>query len=193
MIHRTLIAALAAALAAGFFAGEANAGKHFRNHWFFGYQGYYPGPEYVPPRRYGRWYYNDPEDYDDAYDEDFDETYYDPYYEPPLRKPIKKKAATSQPQLSVPKKTVKTQSPVPKTAAPLSAAAKPSSQSAAKSKGALSCEKAGSIISGYGFSAIKASDCNGQVYAFDASRGGKSYAIKLNAASGELTEVRKVR
>jgi hypothetical protein len=62
-----------------------------------------------------------------------------------------------------------------------------------KSQAALTCEKAGTIVGGYGFSAVKPSNCSGQVYAFDASRGGQSYAIKLNAASGELTEVRKLR
>jgi hypothetical protein len=71
-------------------------------------------------------------------------------------------------------------------------AAKTPSQ-AAKSKYAVSCDKAGSILAGYGFSAVTAANCSGQVYAFDATRDGKSYAIKLNAANGELTEVRKVR
>ncbi len=70
-------------------------------------------------------------------------------------------------------------------------AAKP--KAARTAKGSLSCEKAETIISGYGFTGVKASSCEGKVYAFDAARDGKTYAIKLDAASGELTEVRKVR
>ncbi|HUR43795.1 MAG TPA: hypothetical protein VMZ01_06830 [Aestuariivirga sp.] len=75
----------------------------------------------------------------------------------------------------------------------LDTAAKPSPEPAVKPKNTAACDKAAGILSGYGFTAIKASDCTGQVYAFDASRDGKTYAVKLNAASGELTEVRKVR
>jgi hypothetical protein len=40
---------------------------------------------------------------------------------------------------------------------------------------------------------VKPTVCSGRVYAFDAARDGKAYAIKLNATNGELTEVRKVR
>ena len=57
--------------------------------------------------------------------------------------------------------------------------------------GALSCDKAGQIISGYGFSAVKPSVCTGKVYAFNATRDGNSFAIKLDSGSGELTEVKK--
>ncbi|MGH6854222.1 MAG: hypothetical protein ACREDX_00865 [Aestuariivirga sp.] len=181
MIHRALIAALAAGLGAGFLAGEAEAGKR-RFHIWNGYEGYYLGPRYIPPPRYYR-YFEDisPEEYEELYGDDFDDAYYDPNYEPPVRKlkPAKKKAATAP----------KTKTVTPVKTATQSSAKQPKSES----KAALSCDKAGSIIGGYGFSNIKASDCNGQVYAFDAARDGKSYAIKLNALSGELTEVRKVR
>ena len=56
----------------------------------------------------------------------------------------------------------------------------------------LSCDKAGTIVTGYGFSGVKAQSCKGKVYAFNATRDGKSFAIKLDAASGELTEVKKL-
>jgi hypothetical protein len=56
----------------------------------------------------------------------------------------------------------------------------------------LSCDKAGSIVGGYGFIAINPADCEGRVYAFNASRDGKAFTVTLNAASGELIEVRKV-
>ena len=191
MIHRALIATLAAGLAAGLLSIDAEAGHRFKNHWFYSYDG-------NPPPRYSRYYRNyediSPEEYEQLYGDDLDEAYYDPYYEPPVRKlkPAKKKAVKSQPAPTARKKATPLKTAAPSVEKPkitVPAAEKPKPQSTAS----LSCDKAGAIISGYGFSAIKASDCTGQVYAFDAARDGKSYAIKLNAASGELTEVRKVR
>lgn len=79
-------------------------------------------------------------------------------------------------------------------------AAKPAKQDEKKKTAAskapaasgLSCEKAGSVVSGYGFSGVTPSSCSGKVYAFNATRDGKSFAIKLDPASGELTEVKKL-
>ena len=58
--------------------------------------------------------------------------------------------------------------------------------------GPLSCEKATTVVSGFGFSSVEAASCAGKVYAFNAKRGGKSFAIKLDPTSGELTEVKKL-
>jgi hypothetical protein len=58
---------------------------------------------------------------------------------------------------------------------------------------AISCEKAGEIVSGYGFANVTPSTCIGQVFAFNATRTGKPYVVKLSSASGELTEVNKVQ
>lgn len=55
----------------------------------------------------------------------------------------------------------------------------------------LSCNKAETIVGGYGFSEIKPADCNGQVFSFDANRDGKSFMITLNAVNGELIQVRR--
>jgi hypothetical protein len=55
----------------------------------------------------------------------------------------------------------------------------------------LSCEKVAAIVGDYGFNGIRASDCDGQVYSFDASRDGKPFMITLNSVSGELIKVRK--
>lgn len=55
----------------------------------------------------------------------------------------------------------------------------------------LSCDKAETIVGGYGFSEIKPADCDGQVFSFDANRDGKSFMITMNALSGELIQVRK--
>ena len=49
--------------------------------------------------------------------------------------------------------------------------------------GALSCDKATSVVSGYGFSSVTPSSCTGKVYAFNATRDGKSFAIKLDSAT----------
>ena len=49
-----------------------------------------------------------------------------------------------------------------------------------------------SIVSGYGFSSVAAESCKGKVYAFNATRDGKKFAVKLDPASGELTEVKKL-
>jgi hypothetical protein len=75
------------------------------------------------------------------------------------------------------------------------AAAKPAKPAAKKKTAAaagLSCEKATSVVTGYGFSGVTPSSCSGKVYAFNATRDGKSFAIKLDSASGELTEVKKL-
>jgi hypothetical protein len=57
--------------------------------------------------------------------------------------------------------------------------------------GAVSCAQATDIVTGYGFGEVKPTSCKGEVYAFRASRAGKTYEIKLAADSGELTEVAK--
>jgi hypothetical protein len=57
----------------------------------------------------------------------------------------------------------------------------------------MSCDKAGEIVSGYGFTSVKPTTRTGQVFAFNATRSGKAYVIKLSSASGELTEVKKVQ
>ena len=58
---------------------------------------------------------------------------------------------------------------------------------------AITCDKAEKIVSGYGFANVKPTTCTGQVFAFNATRSGNAYVIKLDSANGELTEVNKVR
>jgi len=53
----------------------------------------------------------------------------------------------------------------------------------------LSCDKAGNLVSTYGFSDIKPSDCDGNVLSFNARRDGRPFLITLNAQSGELVKV----
>ena len=72
------------------------------------------------------------------------------------------------------------------------AVASPEKKTASAAPG-MSCDKAGEIVSGYGFTSVKPTACTGQVFAFNATRSGKAYVIKLSSASGELTEVKKVQ
>jgi len=56
---------------------------------------------------------------------------------------------------------------------------------------AVSCEEAERIVSEFGFSGAKATGCAGRTYEVEAMRDGQPYTIKLSAADGELTEVKK--
>jgi hypothetical protein len=168
-------------------------------------------PDYYFYNPHPRDFYAD--DYgDEEYYEDDERplAYYDPdddYYEPryyegeepvyiapkkkqkktakavPAPKPVVKKSVTSTEKnaatssvASVEKKAVTTVETKTASAAP-----------------GMSCDKAGQIVSGYGFTSVKPTTCTGQVFAFNATRSGKAYVIKLSSASGELTEVKKVQ
>lgn len=174
---RIAFAASVAALATAGTAVQPQAGA--RLNFFFQpfydpgyYEPYYPPQAYAPPPRYYYYYdeYPRPRAYDQAYG--FDDGYYEPEYQPqarPLRKQALKPLDDPQlQQLAPPPKKEK------------------------KAASLLSCSKATSVVSGYGFSDIKSLDCKGQVYAFNAARDGKKFAIKLNAVNGELTEVKKL-
>ena len=119
----------------------------------------------------------------ERYDEDYDER----YYEPELVKP-KRKAAKEKAQQTNKKKTAAQ----PAKQAPRKEAGAPQKKVAPAKAAGLSCEKAGSVVTGYGFSSVTPSSCEGKVYAFNAQRDGKSFAIKLDPKSGELTEVKKL-
>lgn len=175
MIRRTLLTILSVALLTSLAVTEADAGRRFKHRQWRGFENYYAGPEYIPaPEYYGFFvtpHEDAPDEADQAYGDTFNDTYYEPTIEPRVAKPAtaKKKPATvaSKPAGKLPVTAEKTT--------------------------LLSCDKATDIVSGFGFSSVKASDCQGQVYAFNATRDGKSFAIKLNASNGELTEVRKIQ
>lgn len=107
-----------------------------------------------------------------------DETYYEPQpaqpAAPKVVKPPPPKAGAAPSNPALPQKT-----------AAVTPAKPPGS-------GPLSCDKATEVVAGFGFSSVEASSCSGKVYAFNAKRGGKNFAIKLDPASGQLTEVRKL-
>jgi hypothetical protein len=126
--------------------------------------------------------------------EEFDELYgtprrayrYDEEPEPRKTRKARERERDQQKQLQKQKQKSKTTAKPTKPAEPKKTAAK----TAAASN--LSCEKATSVVTGYGFSSVTPSSCSGKVYAFNATRDGKSFAIKLDSANGELTEVKKL-
>ena len=113
-----------------------------------------------------------------------DETYYEPQPVVPAKpKPVKPATKTA----TAPTDAAKiTGNPALPQKTQTASAAKPLAD------GPLTCEKATEVVSGYGFSSVEASSCTGRLYAFNAKRGGKSFAIKLDSTSGELTEVKKL-
>ena len=101
----------------------------------------------------------------------------EPVYKAPKKKNTAKAAPAPKPSVAVVEKK-----PVSSTG-----------NKAASVSTAVSCDKAGEIVSGYGFANVTPKTCTGQVFAFGATRSGKTYVIKQNSASGELTEVNKVQ
>lgn len=132
--------------------------------------------------------YNDPDD--DYYEPEYRDEDDEPVYVPPKKKAVK--------SVSVPKPVVKkplvTSEKKPFEAVEKKALASVEKKTvpAAVTEG-ISCDKAEKIVSGYGFTSVKPTTCTGQVFAFNATRSGKAYVIKLSSASGELTEVKKVQ
>ena len=74
---------------------------------------------------------------------------------------------------------------------PAQTAARTPEQTDEDAGGGLSCEAAADIVKTFGFSDVQSTSCSGDVYGFDASRDGSSYSIRISAADGELTEVRR--
>jgi hypothetical protein len=189
--------ALAAFMSAPDFAEAGARVRFFVAPPFFepAYPSYYAEePIYIPRRRDRQFYYVPPAYYDppayyqeyDPRDREaygFDEQYYEPQYEPPVQKPRRKQAS----RLAEPK--VRGAVPAPAEPGATTGSTGPAKQ---KQASAITCDKATKVITGYGFSDVKSLDCKGQVYAFNAKRDGKTFAIKLNAKNGELTEVKKL-
>jgi hypothetical protein len=178
---------------------------------------YYAGPDFVHRIPGLRLFFGDyalsEEEFNALYGEEdtFDESYYEPkplVTAKPKAKPAAKSAAQSgkptPPDVTTASLGKIPDAPVRKKALPGAKPAQANSAAAPKpvantaeaapspTTSALSCGKAGTIIEGYGFSGVKPESCKGKIFAFNATRGGRTFAIKLDAASGELTEVRKL-
>lgn len=192
MFVRGITLSLAAFLAIAMAAGTAGAEERRQPPP----DDYYSGPSFlrsVPGFRilFGDYALSE-EEYDRLYGTGgkFDESYYEP--EPAQQQKPKKKPATAAQKPASASGTASTKINSATTAA------KPANQQAnaaapqKRPPAGLTCEKAGSVIGGYGFSSVTPSSCAGKVYAFNAKRDGKSFAIKLDPASGELTEVKKL-
>jgi hypothetical protein len=186
-IQSSLIALVAVASFYALPAGEAKAESRFHLNWML------PGFPPPPPRRH---YYYYPDAYEDEFyeDEEYDEeVYYYPYYEDddeaapryeaPRRK--KSKAATAY---AVPEDVEPAPKAKKKPAAKPTTTAQPKATSAAAS---VSCDKARSILAGYGFGDVETKSCSGKVYSFAAKRGGKTFSVRVSALNGELTEVKR--
>jgi hypothetical protein len=107
---------------------------------------------------------------------------------PPV--PQRKPEATDEPEVTVersPATTPPAQAPA-ESAAPVQSAAQ---EVPASASGGISCEAAADIVESFGFSDVQSTSCSGDIYGFDGTRDGNAYSIKLSAADGELTEVRK--
>jgi len=200
MFLRLASVALAAAVIAGTLAPDAYANHRKRR--VIVYDPYYAGPVVVRPPGLMRLmfggYRMTPEEYDAMYGPDqFDESYYDPQLDeaapPPKPRKTRKPVTAGKTTAPVTTKKPLTTASVSKPATAGTDAETAKKPVAAASVKSVSCTKAGEIVSGYGFSAVQPADCDGQVYAFNATRDGKSFSIKLNAASGELTEVKKLQ
>jgi len=156
--------------------------------------GYFPPP---PPRRVYRYY---PDVYEDDdygndygyYGDDYDDEAYSSnepeprYYQP---RPHKKKSTASAPAKVKPQTVEKPKKKPSQTAS--APEPKPNKTTDTSASANMSCDKAKSVVMGYGFSDIQPKICSGSVYSFAASRGGKSFSIKVSALNGVLTEVKR--
>ena len=177
-------------------AAEAGSRWRFLNPGYYFYD--------PPPRDFYADEYDDDEYYEDDerpltyYDPDRD--YYEPRYEgeePVYIAPRKKKSVKAAPAPKpVVRKSVASTEKKTVTSSMASVEKKvvvPAEKKTASAASGMSCDKAGEIVSGYGFTSVKPTTCTGQVFAFNATRSGKAYVIKLSSTSGELTEVKKVQ
>lgn len=190
MLIRGLSLSLAAVIALGVLAESAAADHRRKPHRVTEDEFYYGGPPIIRDIPGLRIFFGDyalsEEEFDQLYNNrrrHFDEDYYEPEPVQPRRK-ARAKAVVEQPQK--PKAAAK--------AKPAGEAktATAESQPRKTAQAGLSCDKATSVVSGYGFTSVTPSSCNGKVYAFNAVRDGKNFAIKLDSGSGELTEVKKL-
>ena len=177
-IMLTRLGLVASALVCGAiaFAGAADAGSKlkFRYYTYDPDYDYYYGPEYIPEPRYYRQFRRDrpaylyDDDRDDYDDYGYEPDYYEPEYVPP-----RKRKSYAKPQIQAKPQTPRKQQ-----------------QATKKKPASISCAKAGEIITGYGFKSVKQVTCKGQVYAFNATRDGKPFTVKLHSSSGQLAEVK---
>ncbi len=203
MTAKALTLSLAALVAVGALSTSAEADHRKKHRRQVTADQYYAGPPVVRGVPGLRLLFGDyaltEEEFDALYGTDDGQAFDESYYEPkpveqakPRKKPVTKDTTAAAPKPAA-KTTEKTVS-VAKTAS-VAEPAEGSTTTASTTKpatAAVSCDKAQSIIAGYGFSSAKPESCAGKIYAFNATRAGKTFAVKVDSASGELTEVKKL-
>jgi hypothetical protein len=114
---------------------------------------------------------------------------------PVVASPVVAKAPVSSsalkaepPRASAAVKPVTPQSVAPKIEPPKAQVA-----TASPAAGSIGCSKGAEIVSGYGFTSVKPKTCTGTTYSFSASRATSAYLIKVAAATGEITDVQKLK
>lgn len=119
------------------------------------------------------------ETYDDR---QFDE----PVYKKPVPKKVKKKVVA---KVAAAKPVAKALPPSDKTIQTASFSKPTDNKVVAKKVG---CSQGASIVAGYGFSTVTSKSCTGNTLVYGATRSGKNFEIQVSAASGELTNVKKL-
>jgi hypothetical protein len=203
MLVRTICAAVAGVLAFAILAQPA-AADHRKRHRARLHQQYYSGPDFiygVPGIRllFGDYAMTE-EEYDALYGtSDEPDTFDENYYEPKAivtKKPRKKPDAAKRAKPSEPVTTAsvsKLETLAPTKTDTKSASADTATKKAATAPKGLSCDKAGQVVADFGFTTVKPQTCTGKIYAFAATRDGSNFSIKLDSATGELTEVKKLQ
>jgi hypothetical protein len=194
MMNRSILLALSAGLTAVLLAGQAHAGNYLQVPFFepttiYDYDG---DPAFAPVRRFYRYLglsqdEMTPEQFDRTHASDFDESYYVPQYTPPKPARLNQQEASLAPPPPVDHRQATATTKLASTRAGTATTA------TGKTSLALTCTQATTVVEGYGFTAVKPASCKGKVYAFNATRDGNSFAIRLDATSGELTEVKKLK
>jgi hypothetical protein len=204
MFVRAFTLSLATLLIFGLAAETAQADHRKRHRRIIVEDEYYPGPAFIREVPGLRIFFGDyalsEEEFDqlygsrrrDRYDRGYDERYYEPEPAPPRRRSVAPEQQNRKKTVAKPAKPSSNKETASAVTGKQTDQKKALRKSTPAAASALSCEKATSVVTGYGFSSVTPSSCNGKVYAFNATRDGKSFAIKLDSASGELTEVKKL-
>lgn len=190
MLLRSITFSLAALFAAGLTAEAALADHDRKPRRIIIEEGYYPVPPIIRDIPGLRIFFGDyalsEEEFDELYGSPRRSHRFDNFEDEPEYVPPRRKATEREKQQKKTKSAAKPAKP----AEQKKAASKPAATKTASAS--LTCDKAGAVVSGYGFSSVTPSSCSGKVYAFNATRDGKAFAIKLDPKSGELTEVKKL-
>ena len=188
MRPRTIcVMAFTAITSAAFLPNAAEAGSRWRLQYLNPYYYiYHPRPHDLYSSDYG----DDEDDYDDPYYEpEYGGADDEPVYIAPRKKKTVKAVPITKPPLKKTVASVDTNTVVTVEKKTFASVEK----KAVSGTAGMTCDKAEKIVSGYGFTSVIPTSCTGQIFAFNATRSGKAYVIKLSSASGELTEVKKVQ